>query len=465
MSPRAGGSVHVPMTFRAQSQVFFPHDTGNCTHQPKQPAQTVVLSPRVPLLSAVALCCFAHRYTSPMSDEQRSEQQAQRQGRRRRGGRRRRSNRSSTQRSDNSNNSAQQNSKQQSNASAQKQQRKKQTTPSVDREAIERAPYVALSVRSSGIHPSTSRLVSIDAVTFSEDGEQVEQFHVVLNSGKDPGPYHLHGLHEDEIAQGKRFGEVLKRVDKLIDGRVLLVHNAPRVWGFVVSEARRAMAEAARANRQRGRQQKRRQRVGHVPQPQEIVDTLASARRRGLQFADTRVLNVARELGLEAPPAQASVARTKLSEAETSREETLMIARMFFVQRAWQVLAVQTPEALRADKFGLQRSSVRIDATHVPREYENPGVFTPERGLVQGMEVVVAPEIAMDPDVIIEAAVREHLAYSEKLTRQTSVVVCNKRQDLVGKAMHGDRKGIPLLTDEEFLHACQHVAEGKPIKD
>ncbi|AZA12324.1 DNA polymerase III subunit epsilon [Corynebacterium gerontici] len=422
-----------------------------------------------------------------MSDGQRSEQQAQQLSQRRRRGRRFRSNQAqpTTARRDRATSrrnagekpqrpvqngkndtppSHNQNQVAQTSQQEPHNQRNKRSKPKLNTAAIEHAPYVALSIQSSGIHPSTSKLVSIDAVTFTKDGEQVEQFHVVLNSGSDAGPYHLHGLREDEIAQGKRFGEVLKRVDKLIDGRVLLVHNAPRVWGFIVSEARRAMAEAARANRQRGRQ-KRRQRVGHVPQPKEIVDTLASARRQGLQFADTRVLNVARELGLEAPDAKANMARTKLSEAETSREQTLMIARMFFVQRAWQILAVHNPEDLRADKFGLQRSDLRIDATHMPREFENPGVYTPERGLVQGMEVVVAPEIAMDPDRIIEAAVRENLAYNEKLTRQTSVVVCNKREDLVGKAMHGDRKGIPLLSDEEFLRACEQVAPGKRLKD
>ena len=77
------------------------------------------------------------------------------------------------------------------------------------------------------------------------------------------------------------------------------------------------------------------------------------------------------------------------------------------------------------------------------------------------MEVVVAPEIVMDPNVIIEACLREDLAYSEKLTRQTSVVVCNQTRDIDGKAMHAQRKGIPLLSDVAFMRQVERVKEGR----
>lgn len=330
---------------------------------------------------------------------------------------------------------------------------------------IEKAPYVALSVQASGIHPSTSRLITIDAVTFTEQGEEVDHFFAVLNPESNPGPFHLHGLSPEQIKEGKRYSQILKALDRLIDGRTLLVHNAELVWGFIVSESKRAMSNAARANRSRNRQRnRRRQRVGHIPKPVTIVDTLATARRLGLTFADIRIRNVATQLGLEAPDARASVARAQADTTQLTREDTLLVARMFFVEHAQGVVASTSPEDLRADRFGLQRSNIRVDATEVPRVWENPGIYTKERGLVQGMEVVVAPEITMDPDRIIQAIVRTDLAYNEKITRASSLVVCNKSEDLTGKAMHGDRKGIPLMTDEEFLRAVEHVKPGKPAE-
>src|SRR5699024_11231802 len=52
------------------------------------------------------------------------------------------------------------------------------------------------------------------------------------------------------------------------------------------------------------------------------------------------------------------------------------------------------------------------------------------------------------------------LVYSEKLTRTSSLVICNQNFELRGKAMHADRKDIPLLSDEEFLDVLEDVAEG-----
>lgn len=103
-------------------------------------------------------------------------------------------------------------------------------------EAIEAAPFVSVSIQSSGIHPSTSRMVTIDLVTLSPNLEPVETFHAVLDSKTDPGPFHLHGVTEEEFASAKRFGQILKSLDRLIDGRTLLIHNAARSWGFIVSK-------------------------------------------------------------------------------------------------------------------------------------------------------------------------------------------------------------------------------------
>ena len=53
-------------------------------------------------------------------------------------------------------------------------------------------PYVALFTQATGIHPSTGRLLTVDAVTFDAAGRVGEEFHAVLNPGTDPGPAHTH---------------------------------------------------------------------------------------------------------------------------------------------------------------------------------------------------------------------------------------------------------------------------------
>lgn len=313
-------------------------------------------------------------------------------------------------------------------------------------------PYVALFAQATGIHPSTGRLLTVDAVTFDAAGRVGEEFHAVLNPGTDPGPAHTHGLTPHDFAQAPRFSRYLRTLDKLIDGRVLVTHDSPVTWGFVVSEARRAMNAAARANRsRRGRGNKRRQRVGHVPKPEAIVDLLASARRQGHVPADTRINAVANLVGIESTPPTASPERIGEAEADFSRGQTLKLVAMY-LQLAPGGVAQVDPADLAPDQFGLQRSALRVDAEKAPAIAANPGLLG-KGGLLRGMEFVVSDDIALDPDELIDAGVRAGLTYREKLTRETSVAVSDavdRGAQLRGKAMHAHRKNIPVVSGEEF---------------
>ena len=325
-------------------------------------------------------------------------------------------------------------------------------------------PYVALTIQTTGIHPSTGRIVTIDAITFNDASEQGQQFHAVLKPDIDAGPRHLHGLSTTDIEQAPAFGKILKSLDKLIDGRTLIVHDLPYTWGFLVAEARRAMMAAARQNRARNRGRnkgrRRRQKVGHVPTPVRIIDTLGTSYAQQVRSNDVRLGGVAKQSGLDASP-QASVERAKRPEPETSREQTELLIALYRKQRGGTVRSY-APEDVRADRFGLQRSHVRVDAAEAPAQHHNPGKYEPGKELRRGMEIVVAPEILEDPDTIIAALMREELNYSEKLTRESSLVVCNVTTDLVGKPMHAHRKGIPLMSDTAFLDALTRVEDAVP---
>ena len=333
------------------------------------------------------------------------------------------------------------------------------------REAVQQFPYVAVSLGASGIHPATSRLISFDAVTYNAEGEIGEATFLVFCPDSDPGPKHQHGLSHEEVSAGIPFSKALKRIDRIIDDRTIIVHDATVTWGFLVSEARRAMTAAVRQNRSRnrnGRSRSRRIKVGHIPRPQGIIDTLATARRHELPLTDLRLASVALATGIPTTPPTATVDRAQRSAEDTAREETNLLWQLHSLQAKRGDVVCLDPSELRADKFGLQRSHIRVDAMDAPRMHHNPGPYVPGRELVRGMEFVVAPEIAMDPDIIIEAGVREELNYVEKLSRETSVVVCNITTDLVGKAMHADRKDIPLMSDEAFLAALKRIEEAGP---
>ena len=320
-------------------------------------------------------------------------------------------------------------------------------------------PFVALYPQTTNIHPSSGRLVTLDGVAFDESGVVGEEFHAVFNLGCDAGPRHMHGVEPNDFERAAKFSRHLKTLDKLIDGRTLIAHDAPLVWGFIVSEARRAMNAAARANRSRNRRQgRRRQRVGHVPQPAGIVDTLATARKQGLMPVDTRLEAVAALAGVAVPPPNATAERASRPEEDTSRERTLALVSLYLALVERGQVDVRHPDDLAPDRFGLQRSRMRVDAEKAEPRHGNPGQFTAKSGLRPGMEVVVTDDIQTDHDEIIEAITGLDMTYAEKLSRETSLVVTNAAgpaSELRGKAMHAQRKNIPLVTDEEFLAAVE----------
>lgn len=332
-------------------------------------------------------------------------------------------------------------------------------------EQVAAYPYVALTIQSSGIHPTTSRLLTIDALTYDDHGDIGEEFHLIVDPEGDPGPRHQHGLSPEDFAAAQPFGKSLRALDRLIDGRTLVVHDAAYTWGFLVFEARHAMTAAARANRarsrNRNRSRRRRHKVGHVPQPVAIIDTLATARRQSVQLDDVRVPAVAAAYGITVPDMMSGTAAQAASRPEEiTRANTQLVMNLELKARGGEGgIGKLDPENLRGDRFGLQRSHVRVDAADAPRPHPNPGPWKQGSKLRAGMEFTVAPEIAADPDEIIAAGVAAGLAYVEKLSRETSICVCNQREDLTGKAMHADRKDIPLVTDEEFLQLVQDVEE------
>ncbi|MCF4005718.1 DNA polymerase III subunit epsilon [Corynebacterium uropygiale] len=326
-------------------------------------------------------------------------------------------------------------------------------------------PLVCLTLQTTGLHPTTSRIVAIDALVFEEGPQgkfqQVEEFYRVINPGRgdDPGPAHMHGLTPPDVAQAPGFTRSFKEIEELLRGRVLVTFDAASTWGFLAHESRRALSAAARAQRSRRRRRGRgRKKPGAVPLPQRIIDLSESAHRQGIHLTDSRLVALAHHLGLTETTAAASVERTLIPPAEAQRELTRLSWEIFLQLREGK-LCEYDPAELKSDPVGMQRSTVRVQAAKAPRALENPGVYQPGSELQPGMEIVISPDIEDDPDELIELLVEKGLAYTEKLTRESSLVVCNLTRDLRGKAMHAQRKGIPLMGDTAFRAAVGRIPD------
>lgn len=352
------------------------------------------------------------------------------------------------------------------------------------------SPFVAAVARTTGIHPKTSRMVSLGLAAFGADGAVTRTWHGTFTIGEDPGPVHLHGLEPSDLEGSPRFGTVLGTIGEFLDDRHLVTHNLPLTWGFIVEEAKRARRHANRANRGRRSRGRGRVRAGRVPAPATVTDTLVTARRQGLELPDTRLRGVARAYGLEAPSPVATVDNIDVPERDRTMGDVGLLVELWSEQlrRAGGLadsggpagddgtaadggygpgsvpgFATWPASGLRADPVGLQRSAIRVDAMEAPRPVPNPGKYVPGRPLRPGMEFALAPEIDLPADDVIAAGVAAGLSYSEKVTRESSVLVCNRPadeapEDLTGKAMHARRKDIPLVGAAEFIRLAREMA-------
>lgn len=377
--------------------------------------------------------------------------------------------------------------------------------------SLEEAPFAAVSISTSGIHPKTSRLVALSVVFFGSGagtpasaeelptiniGQEVGALTRHLNPGEDAGPWHLHGYQVTELSQALGFNSSAQLIHQALDGRTLIMHESDYVWGFLTHEFKLSQRSANRGRRSRGRGRAGRRLP--TPAPVSIIDTLATARRQAADATDPRLRAIVASYGLapnsahtdSAPtteahtsanvPANASRSAVQASAAalpevgavasisnkdidpdELLEANARLTAALALAQQRSGELTVLDPEDLAADQFGLRRSGLRIDAANSPRPYVNPGAWKRGEPLVEGMEFVVSPDVEIDPDVLIGQGVAAGLAYSEKLNRRSSLVVCNENYELRGKAMHADRKNIPLIRDEDFLALLDSVQPGE----
>ncbi|WJY73750.1 hypothetical protein [Corynebacterium auriscanis] len=355
----------------------------------------------------------------------------------------------------------------------------------------EAAPFVTLEISTSGIHPTTSRLIAASLVFYGPStnadapGEEVAAVTLRFNPGEDIGPWHLHGFHTGDVAQEPSFTNSTDSVFLALDGRTVVLHQCAMTWGFIMQEFKRAQrtlnrSRRGRGGRGRGRGQSNPPPKIALPAPTRIIDTLATSRRQSLVCFDSRIRAVTAayvdrlgrddatlpastlpELGAKASQERGRTNPIDLMEADARLVTALLLMQLQVAAADGGDIAEINPGELTADQFGLQRSSIRVDAANAPRPHVNPGQLPSGGQLVQGMEFVISPDVAMDPDVLIATAVREGLVYSEKLNRRSSLVVCNTNHELRGKAMHADRKGIPLVNDTDFLALLEDVQPGQ----
>ncbi|OWA22718.1 DNA polymerase III [Streptomyces sp. CS159] len=285
--------------------------------------------------------------------------------------------------------------------------------------------WALVDVETSGLVPRRDRVLSVAVVTLGPDGAQTGEFSTLLDPGCDPGPVHVHGLTAERLRGAPAFDQVAERIGALLEGRVLVAHNAQFDYDFLAHEFARARLRLPVARR---------------------LCTLALNRRVDPPTDDLRLGTLAAHYG---------VPQLK---AHDALDDTRVLAG---------VLRASLRQAARLDlPLPLVACPPRQDPQFAPKPpktpcaFRNPGRLTPGGPLVQGMKVAVTGETRTARSDLVLRGVAAGLNMMGSVSRYTSVLVTNDSAADSAKARRARAEGVPVIDEAAFLRLLGDVRPG-----
>jgi DNA polymerase III subunit epsilon len=108
------------------------------------------------------------------------------------------------------------------------------------RKAPEPAGFAVVDVETTGLYPRTDRVVEVAVVQLSAEGQATAEFSTLINPGRDVGPTRIHGIRAQDILHAPSFSQAAATLWQMLDGRVLVAHNAPFDSRFLDAEFNRS---------------------------------------------------------------------------------------------------------------------------------------------------------------------------------------------------------------------------------
>ncbi|MDQ0842860.1 TerD family protein [Streptomyces sp. V1I6] len=285
--------------------------------------------------------------------------------------------------------------------------------------------WALVDVETSGLVARRDRVLSVAVVTVGPDGARTAEFSTLLDPGCDPGPVHVHGLTTEQLRGAPTFDEVAQRIAGMLEGRVLVAHNAQFDYDFLAHEFARAGVLLPVARR---------------------LCTLALNRRVDPPTQDLRLGTLAAHYGV--PQLQ----------AHDALDDTRVLAG---------VLRASLREAARLDlPLPFVACPPRQDARFTPSPpktpcaFRNPGRMAKGGPLVQGMKIAVTGATATSRAELVARAVAAGLNVMSSVSRHTGVLVTNDRSSGSAKARRALAEGVPVIDEPEFLRLLEDVRPG-----
>jgi DNA polymerase III subunit epsilon len=290
--------------------------------------------------------------------------------------------------------------------------------------------WAVVDVETSGLHPGSGRVLSVAAMALDAAGRPAgPRFASLVNADCDPGPVHVHGLTPQRIAAAPRFAEIAPDLLEVLDGRVLVAHNAAFDHGFLAAET---------------------ERVGLTLPVRQRLCTLALSRRLGIDVPNHKLATLAGYWGV--PQRRAHDAEDDTQVLSRVLTHSLLLAAQ---------LGMPLPLIGCEARTGATRYPPRVPTPPCPWRY--PGRLAAGGPLVQGMKVAITGTTGEPRVALVERLTAAGLDVQNSVSRLTSALICNQPDLGTRKAERARTEGILVLDEATVLRLLDDVRPGAPV--
>ena len=253
--------------------------------------------------------------------------------------------------------------------------------------------YAVVDVETSGLRPSDDRVLSVAVVTTDVDARVQDSFATLLNPGCDPGPVWIHGLTKRRLRGSPQFHQVLHRLQSLLQGRVLVAHNAQFDYGFLFHEA---------------------QRVGVMLPTTHRLCTITLSRRLNLPLNKFNLSSVA------------SYWDVRQARAHDSGDDVRVLAAIF--ERSLAMARQYDVSLPVLSCTGRGDATYATAVPRVPCAFRNPPEWRWGSTFIQGMKVAITGPTVRPREQLATSLVAAGLDVMNNVSSQTRLLVVNDPQ-------------------------------------
>lgn len=113
--------------------------------------------------------------------------------------------------------------------------------------SLRNVSFAVVDFETTGVDPSTDRILQVAAIIVNGEGEVVDQFDTVVKPESPEnythGAEHIHGISKEQVENGMPLRLALEKLWSISDGNVFTAHNARFDIGFLHAESARVGLE------------------------------------------------------------------------------------------------------------------------------------------------------------------------------------------------------------------------------